>query len=246
MKKIPKILLLLLATGFWLLAVDGVFAQNQSVLKIKSGTGGAGTSKCSSTPTKCLKDDFNIVVSGNVHQSTLLDLHELLAEVSKSSKYKELLKSSGPTVVYFTTGDVNCSARVQPIGGGKSSITFYNFNASTCSKTTRKDRITHESGHVIRNGHMRLFQLYESQAYYPKDASCFYRDSNFSPSYFIKTYDTGFAKLKSVNISGSNESMADSMALYLMPQSPLNNFSSQCPKGYNWIKTNIFGNYVFN
>lgn len=244
MRKIPKTLLLLLATCYWLFAVSAVLAQNQSVLKFKSGT---GTPKCDSTPTKCLKDDFNIVVSGNAYQEQFLDLHTLLAEVSKSSKYKELLKSSGPTVVYFTTGKVNCSARVKPIGGGRSSITFYNFSASICSKITRKDRIIHESGHVIRNGHMRLFQLFVSQGY-NKDQGCYYydagdSDARFSPPYFIKTYNTNFAKQEGVDAQGDNETMAEFIALTIVPE---DRYPEKCPVGYNWVRTNIFGNYDFN
>lgn len=200
--------------------------------------------QCGSNPTDCLKNDFNIVVRGNVSQRKLFDLYSLFAQPSIASTYKGLLKNSGPTIVQYGSGPVNCSATVEANGDGTSTMTLKNFDS--CNSTAdRRDRIVHESGHVIRNGRMRLFQDFESKAYFPKDRNCYKTDFGFLPPFFIKTYDTGFAKQTGLNISGSNESMADSMAIYFDPRQPLMNYQSQCPVGYAWIKANIFGGYVF-
>ena len=192
---------------------------------------------------KCLKDDFNMIIVGTPGRERVEDLYDILSELGVSGTYKSLLKSSGPTYVFFINGDTTCAARVRNFLG-YTYMTFEDFGPGYCSKTTRKDRITHETGHVIKGGHARLFQQYESEAYWPKDSDCYYYqyDNDFvSPYHFIKTYDTTYAKENHIPISGSNESMADSMALYVRPESPLGNFPSQCPRGYNWIKTNIFG-----
>ena len=135
-KKLSKSLLLIVIVFiFSLISATNIHAQ-KSTLRF---TIGDGVPKCDSNPSKCLKDEFNIIVSGNTYQSYLLDFYEILGEISRSSKYQQLLKSSGPTTLIFNTGSLNCAARVQPIGGGRSSMTFSNFNPSVCSRTTRKD-----------------------------------------------------------------------------------------------------------
>lgn len=91
---------------------------------------------------------------------------------------------------------------------------------------------------------MRLFQEFENKAY-RKDANCYKVDGLFSPPYFINTYDTSYARsLRPLpQISGSNESMAEFMALSVIPEG---GYPKRCPAGYNWVKDNIFGGKEFN
>ncbi len=207
---------------------------------------GPGPTKCETNPTDCLNKEFNMIVKSGTEEN-ISDLFQILSELAKSTTYKNLLYTSGPTDVKFSSGTTNCSAHVIGYTTQNTLLEFWNFDASKCSsRSTRKDRILHESGHVIKNGKGRLFQLYVSQAYWPKDYNCYYKDARFQDPWFIKSYKTSFAaSIGNFSITGSNESMADSMADYLNPPSSLGNFKSQCPRGYNWVKANIFGNYVY-
>lgn len=204
-------------------------------------------SPCSRTdPAGCLKEEFNIVVGGNATEEKRSDIYRLLSEVAVATSYKTLLKTSGPTTVMFVNDSSKgggCPARVEAIGGGRSKLTLYNYDLNGCYRTTRKSRLAHETGHIIRNGHMRLFQQFESQGYYPKDRSCYKIDNRFSPRYFIRTYDTSFGASLGLSISGSNETLAEFIALSVIPKDA---YPRRCPVGYNWVKENIFDNYVFN
>ncbi len=206
---------------------------------------GPGPTKCETNPTDCLKKELNILVGGNTTEEKRSDVYRLLSEVAAASRYKTLLKASGPTTLEFIndpTKGGGCPARVKPIGGGRSLLILYNYDLNGCYRTTRKSRLAHETGHIIRNGHMRLFQQFESQGYYPKDKSCYKIDNRFSPRYFINTYNTSFGASQGVSISGSNETLAEFIALSVIPSG---GYPSRCTSGYNWVKKNIFDNYVF-
>ena len=206
-----------------------------------------GVFSCSKTnPADCLKEDFNIIVGGTASSEKLNDVYKLLSEVGVATSYKTLLKTSGPTTIIFVNDSSKgggCPARVQGTGGGRSTLTLYNYDLNDCYRTTRKSRLIHETGHIIRNGHLRLFQQFESQGYYPKDGSCYKIDNRFSPRYFINTYNTSFGASQGISISGSNESLAEFIALSVIPK---DGYPRRCPAGYNWTKENIFDYYVFN
>lgn len=202
------------------------------------GTPGGPLLTCSGNPRDCLREDFNFVIVGIASNDKMLDVYKILAEVSVSTEYKKLLRSSGPTLVFFTPGSLGgCPARVKNLGNGKSSLTLENYSLTGCSKTTRKSRIIHESGHIIRNGHDDLFTKFEKNAY-NKDNGCYKTDSRFSPSRFINTYDTSYAADIGADISGSNETMAEFIALHIVPEGQ---YPKKCPIGYDWVKKNIFG-----
>lgn len=205
-----------------------------------SGDIGEKPIECEGTIVQCLKDEFNVTLQGNYSNTDRDDIFRIFSEVGgKYPKYKTLLKNSGPTPIVFVNDASKgggCPARVQPLGGGRSEMTLWNYDLSACSKSTRTSRIIHESGHVLRNGHMRLFQLFESRGY-NKDPGCYYATS-FTPRYFIKTYDTSFASSVGLSPSGSNETMAEFLALTVIPE---DRYPEKCPVGYRWVRENIFG-----
>lgn len=218
-------------------------AGDKSVLRLIIGGSEKPSQACQDNPTKCLKDDFNIIVQGNPPKSSLQDVYRIYLEASAAPRYKQLLKNSGPTRLEFiTTGEGGCPATVQPNipFNGTSTLTLRSYTISGCRSEERKSRLVHESGHVIRNGNMRLFQQFESQAY-NKDRNCYNYASGLVPPYFYYTYDTDYARSLGRNISGSNESMAEFIADQIVPRG-----SRSCPIGEGWVKSNIFGGYTFN
>lgn len=204
-----------------------------------SGRIGPAPIECTTTIAECLKDEFNVILQGVYTDDERSDIFRILSGAGASSRYKSLLKSSGPTPIIFindASKGGGCPARVEPLGGGRSKMTLWNYSLSACPKSTRTSRIVHESGHVLRNGHMRLFELFESQAY-NKDPGCYYTTS-FTPRYFIKTYDTSFASSVGLSPSGSNETMAEFLALTIVPE---DRYPEKCPVGNRWVRKNIFG-----
>lgn len=244
-RKISKSLILIIVVSVFSLVFATKALSQTSTLHFTFGNGDSG-SKCETNPTDCLKNDFNITVRGNVTQEKLSDVYDRLAEVAIAVRYKNLLRSAGPTVIILANDSKSyCHGQFHWDGNNLRELTLYNFDSAHCTKTRRRDHILHESGHVIKSGHKDLFLLYVDRAYYPHDASCYHPDSHFTPKYFINTYDTSYAAEYGLDISGSNESMADSMALYLNPILQLSHFPTQCPIGYKWIGENIFDNYIF-
>jgi hypothetical protein len=170
----------------------------------------------------CLKKEFNINIQSGTGEQ-ISDLFNILSQFGRSSLYKRLLFESGPTDVRFSPGSVNCSAHVAGYTYANTLMEFWNFDSARCNTYTRKDRILHESGHVIKNGKGRLFQRFISEAYYPKNSNCYYQDSRFTGGpWFMKTYSTKFAaSINNFSITGSNESFAESMANYRSSPTPL-------------------------
>ncbi len=235
-----KILIIFLPIFLLLISSSSARAADQSVLRLIVGSGVKPTQACLDNPAKCLRDDFNIIVQGNPPKAYLQDVYKIYLEASAAPKYKQLLRSSGPTRLEFiSTGEGGCPATVQSNGDGTSTLTLRSYSLSCASNSERKARLVHESGHIIRNGHMRLFQQFESQAY-NKDKNCYTFASGLFPPYFFYTYDTSYARSLGRNISGSNESMAEFMADQIVSQG-----SRSCPIGENWVKNNIFGGYSF-
>lgn len=204
---------------------------------IDTPTSGGTPKPCVGDPAVCLKDEFNFIVQGNPPQAKLLDVYNIFSEVAVAQKYKNLLYTSGPTDLIFADGtDGGCPARVEP---GKFTLT--NYSLSGCSPETRKSRLVHESGHVIRNGHIALFNDFVSKAY-NKDVGCYKLVSGYNPPYFINTYDTSYAASHHQSISADNESFAEFVSLYVVPQGQ---YPQKCPIANDWVRTNIYNNYQF-
>ncbi|MBP9716872.1 MAG: hypothetical protein KBD51_02910 [Candidatus Levybacteria bacterium] len=198
----------------------------------------------------CLWNEFRILLKGNTPylDNEARDIFNILSEVGVSWKWKRLLRESGPTDINFVNdGELGgCPSRVTSNGNGTSDLELKNYGLR-CNREERKSRLTHESGHIIRNGNLRLYQNFMDQAYYPKDSRCYYRYVSDSDSFwFIDTYSTDYARSLGLDSSGANESMAELMALTVLPQRKDGNlYPNYCPVGHNWIKDNIFNNYNF-
>lgn len=240
---IKKILFILIFTILFSTSMRNVLAGDKSVLRLIIGDSTKPSQACQDNPTKCLKDDFNIIVQGNPPKSSLQDVYRIYLEASAATKYKQLLKNSGPTRLEFiSTGEGGCPATVVPNlpFNGTSTLTLRSYTISGCRAEERKSRLVHESGHVIRNGNMRLFQQFEAQVY-NKDRNCYIYSRGGFPPYFFYSYDPSYAISLNKTPSGSNESMAEFMADQIVSQG-----SRSCPIGERWVKNNIFGGYTFN
>lgn len=223
-----------------ILTTTEVKAADQSVLRLIVGGAQKPSQACLDNPTKCLRDDFNIVVQGNPPRAYLQDVYRIYLEASAAPRYKQLLRSSGPTrLVFLSTGEGGCPATVESNGNGTSTLTLRSYSLNCRDASERKARLVHESGHIIRNGHMRLFQQFEAQAY-NKDRSCYSYVTGMLPPFFFYSYDTSYARSLGRSVSGSNESMAELMADQIVSQG-----SRKCPIGESWVKNNIFGGYTF-
>ncbi|MBI4097461.1 MAG: hypothetical protein HY426_00290 [Candidatus Levybacteria bacterium] len=253
MRKI--IAIVLFSVSLFYLINFGAFAQEKNPPIKDSATTIVGTgegipttpnpTECAPSVPQCLSDEFNVIIRGSYTFAEQRDVYEILSEAGTSATYKNLLKTSGPTVFNFVNDSSKgggCPAVVSGDGDGTSTLTLYNYSLSDCRRDVRLSRLVHETGHIIRNGHGRLFQLFTGRAYYPKNSDCYFRDGAYVPPYFIKTYDTDFAHSINAHPQGDNETMAEFMALTLVKQNP---YPEKCPIGWGWVKLNIFGNYSF-
>lgn len=198
----------------------------------------------------CLWSDFRIILNGSSPYITneARDIFNILSEVGVSWKWKKLLRDSGMTRIKFVNDGITggCPSRVTSNGNGTSDLELKNYGLR-CDREERKSRLVHESGHIIRNANIRLYQTFMDDAYYPKDSRCYYKYVSDSDSYwFIDTYDTSYARSLGLDSSGANESMAELMALHVIPQRKGGNlYPNYCPVGQKWIKEKIFNNYEF-
>lgn len=198
----------------------------------------------------CLWNEFRVLIKGKSPyiSNEAKDIFNILSEAGVSWKWKKLLRESGPTDFNLVNdGEMGgCPSRVTSNGNGTSDLELKNYGLR-CDREERKSRLVHETGHIIRNAHMRLYQTFMDDAYYPKDSRCYYKYVSNSDSYwFIDTYSTSYAQSLGLNSSGANESMAELMALTVIPQRKSGNlYPNYCPVGSKWIKENIFNNYDF-
>jgi hypothetical protein len=204
--------------------------------------------KCESGNYKrCLWDEFKVLLHGRSAylDDEAKDIFTILAEPGASNRYKQLLRESGPNDFYFVNDASvggGCPSRVQPNGDGTSRLTLTNWGLR-CDRKERRSRLVHETGHIIRNGHIRLYQRFMDDGYYPKDKDCYYRYVSNSDSYwFIKSYSTAYAQSLGLSSSGANESMAELMSLVIVPDSRYPAYPEKCEGGNRWIRNNIYDN----
>ncbi len=245
------IFILLPLIVFPAIAQEAFPIKDTAIIIVGDGSSGGGSepppAECTTSIAQCLNDEFNVTLRGSYTFAEQRDIYEHLSQAGRSTKYRNLLKTSGPLIFNFVNDPDKGGGCPGVVSGN--TLTLYNYTLSGCPDQDRLSRIVHETGHLIRNGHDKLFQLWIGQGY-NKDSDCYYKDDpsyGYYRPYFINTYSTVFAHQLNdqgydVSPQGENESMADFMALTLVPDGQ---YPQKCPVGWNWVKQYIFGNYPF-
>jgi flagellar basal body-associated protein FliL len=189
----------------------------------------------------CLKQDFNIIVSGD-RGDDLSRIYQSFAYAGQSKQYVNLLTNGGQqlkiTMNYNSDG---CHGDTRGFAG-----TILISGAGLCgtySLPTFRYLLIHESGHVLNARNRQLFYSYPWSTYnsLPPDSSCY--DQGFIKSYALRS-----------GVNAKDESFAESIADSLRPRSnsgmippaqTINNFATECPATYSWFETNVFGGYTY-
>jgi len=160
----------------------------------------------------------------------------ILDAVLNAYSYPSLGRKLGDTPLEFKNIDEN--NRNWAYTTNKNLIKLYRFEAQLTDKEW-KYIITHELFHVLyqrRNTYLDKYNsAYSSLA--NTDRSCF---RNTSKGKVIKTYAA------QVPENAKHESFAESGVLYILGESPfnqfgeINNFRGQCGNSYEWFDENIF------
>lgn len=213
----------------WIGAITGIallFTVGIGTLIFLGGVGlGAETSN-PFTSNKNIDGLFNITgaTTGQTQQ-----IYNALQDAMNYPLYKKLLTGAGPVNISLDTDrglkDGLCGGSV--VNGN---ITLFNF--FTCAASGRRYLLLHETGHTIGNRNADLYHSFPYSQLKASDSSC------YSPAGFLKTYAEEFG-----NLSGPfNESFAEAVSLFISykDRPPLNNFPTQCPATYNWIRANVY------
>lgn len=237
------------------------------------GTGGSDTGGSSggSSPgqvftcdsgiySSCLKDTFNISVTGANNTNQLQWIFNAFAYASKSTGYYKALTNGGTLNIVLNDRRRNACAGYTP---GPNEI---DFGPWTCGAPYSSIRylIIHESGHAIADRNPRLFQSYPGPTSLSSqdptcydversnDGGCGKPAATWLVSYPLRYYCKGVCYS---DITARNESWADSIADYAtymnysFPSNHcsigLSSFKTSCNSTYNWFKENFFENYEF-
>jgi hypothetical protein len=197
----------------------------------------------------CLKEDFNIIVSG-ARGNDLSRIFQSFAFAGQSKQYVSLLEKGGnPIRININYDEGGCGARAH---GFQGVIDIH--GGADCARTkitTLRHFLIHESGHIINARNRPLFYSFPWTNFRSSQSSDYYcfdlNDPNY-PGEFLKTYPLSYSDRHTV--SAKDESFAEaitdattklSYGLYYN----ISNFSSECPAIYSWIDLNIYGGYSF-
>lgn len=155
-----------------------------------------------------------------------IEIQNILAPALSYPNYKKLLTERG--AINLTFDDTpGCGAKVNE----KGDITFISFEH--CTKEFRRYAFLHETGHIIAVRNEREWQSFDLLSFKRGDPSCYTEDG------YLISYSYARSVL-SPRGEPRAESFAESIALFLVSKEPLENFSTQCPNTYNWVRENIF------
>lgn len=183
-----------------------------------------------------LLSDFGITITGSgADCDAKQEAFTTFATLFQSTTYANLVKRPEGTTITMTSG--GCAGRTSGD----------DFRIGDCSNHSLPYFYVHEMGHVIRNNHDSLRVYFENSL-----SALIKADKNCYSGQFLKTY------LLRSGVDPKSESFAEAIALYylggkkgLLDPSrgffgqPINNFQSECPATYAWVKSNIFGGYDF-
>lgn len=164
-------------------------------------------------------------------------IYKFFQETDSFPKYQKLLTEVGPVDISF---DFDPGLDTGLCGGGVvgSSITFYNFPRSACGESGKKYLFYHESGHVVGNRNKGVYDSFS--LIYPtlKEQDNQVGIKCYTDDGFLLSYQKEFG-----GVAGAvNESFAEGVALSILKNwKTFDNFPTNCPATYNWIKTNVLG-----
>lgn len=168
---------------------------------------------------------FNLIGATQTSEE-FIEIQNILAPALSYPNYKKLLTEGG--LINLTFDDApRCGARVNE----KGDITFFSFEH--CTKEFRRYAFLHETGHIIAVRNEREWQSFDFLSFKRGDPSCYTEDG------YLISYPYARSVL-SPKGEPKAESFAESIALFLVSKEPLENFSTQCPNTYNWVRENIF------
>lgn len=166
-------------------------------------------------PSQISSGQFNITGATDAQKQ---DIESALSDAMRFSTYAKLLTARGTVNIDVSSG----------CGGYVSSFDTINLYLSSCPANA-KFYLIHETGHII-DGRNRIGQRFNHNDLVNADGSeCYDSDG------YLKTYPRN-----SKEGSARDESFAEAIALFLYPKAPLQNFSTQCPATYNWIRDNVY------
>lgn len=195
----------------------------------------------SSDYVSCLKQDFNIIVSG-ARGDDLSRIFQSFAFAGQSKRYVDLLTNGGQQLtITMNYNSGGCGGDTRGFAG-----TILISGAGLCgtySLPTFRYLLIHESGHVLNARNRPLFYSYPWSNYKSQspDSSCY--DQGFIKSYALRS-----------GVDAKDESFAESITDSLRPRSnsgmippaqTINNFATECPATYSWFETNVFGGYTY-
>ncbi len=210
-------------------------------------------------PAYCLKEVYNVIVSGESNNNNLYTIYSIFAS-TKSDKYRQLLRTGGQTLyiyVPYCTGSCISLASTN-------SILLNGFFSLGLPYSSQQRLLIHESGHVICNRNGQLCNQFSNTTLASQDGTaCYqYNSSNctgsFRAGYFVKSYSLRYFCYNPPpgqcwEIDAHNESFAEAIAGYLFRsigisgyrcQITISDYPSQCANTYEWVKTNIYGGTV--
>lgn len=201
----------------------------------KTGTGDCpGTQKCCQTSVSCanidarLKSDFGIVVRGDPAGISFCDakktVYNIMLTPFKSPTFAALFKN-GPDITVRFIDDGECLGHALR---DSRTILLHSFFTACRQPSTRKYILIHEAGHATKWSNGRTFQNFGK--YYLDDSSC-YRSGYLRSYPFVGGGGGGYS-----------ESHAEAIANYILFRSPLRNFYTQCPRLFNWLQEDVYGN----
>lgn len=226
---------------------------------IDPGTGGGRNfPKCNelnSAPVKCLKDDFNVVVSGysgyTPSQQDRIDVYNVLWANSQATNWRRLLMRGGElTIRYGNSGGSFASSASLVTCGRCASLTA----------VSKRYLLTHELGHIIGLRNLQLYRSFDANTMAGRDPGCYeynacgLRRGSFLKSYVLRYFCPSYAN-SCVSILHNNESFAEATANYLRKASvnrtggwcakTISDFKNQCNDTYSWMFKNVYNGYEF-
>lgn len=179
-------------------------------------------SETSSTPPP-VENSQSVPGGFNITGATDTQKQEIIIALSDALRF--------PTYSKLLTTDGVVNIEVSPgCGGYVSSSNTISLSASDCPVNT-KFFLIHETGHIIAYRNDSLFTRFPYFDWINKDGALCYDSDGY-----LKTYP----RSSKPGVVPRTESFAEAATLFLYPKAPLQNFSTQCPTTYNWIKDNIY------
>jgi len=204
-----------------------------------------------SDPERCLKRDFNAVVSGATSKSQVKEIYLHFWRLGQSGKWKNMMVNNTPYKVILSNAE-GVSL------GYPDYIILKRFFIRPL--TSQRHLFAHETGHSIYWRNQQEANRFDLGRFVRQDGNGCYdfqsacgKSGNFVQSYALRYFCDGCRD----NISHFRESFAEAIGNYQLGSGrsinytgflcarTINNVRTDCSNTYDWVKENIFGGYEF-